>query len=120
MAKNQAKRLSAKLLQADIESYQALLAIPDYSPANPEFKLSEITATFDNMNTKQTTEVQIDTALAEARDNAVASEWAFHNKMLGTKDQVKAQYGSDSTQLQAVGLKRKSEYKKPQMKSKGV
>jgi hypothetical protein len=48
----------------------------------------------------------------------VAGEWEFHNLMLGVKDQVIAQFGKDSTQVQAVGLKRKSEYSRPQRRAK--
>jgi len=33
--------------------------------------------------------------------------------MLGAKKQVLAQFGDDSDQAQAVGLKKKSEYKAP-------
>lgn len=48
-----------------------------------------------------------------ARDHAVAAEWEFHNAVLGMKDQVRAQYGSDSDQVQALGLKKKSKYRAP-------
>ncbi len=46
-----------------------------------------------------------------ARDTANAAEWAFHNAMLGAKDQIIAQYGDDSNEVQSLGLKKKSEYK---------
>ncbi len=39
----------------------------------------------------------------------MAAEWAFHNAVLGVKDQVKAQYGKDSDELQSVGLTKESE-----------
>ena len=55
----------------------------------------------------------ISAALDTARDDAAAAEWAFHNAMLGGKDQVKAQFGDDSNELQSLGLKKKSEYKSP-------
>ena len=50
-------------------------------------------------------------AFAIARDIAINEELAVRNLMLGVKDQVKAQFGKDSTQLQELGLKRVSEYK---------
>jgi hypothetical protein len=40
--------------------------------------------------------------------------------MLGAKDQVVAQFGRDSTEVQAIGLKRASEYKPRQRKSTGA
>jgi hypothetical protein len=45
---------------------------------------------------------------------AVAAEWEFHNLMLGAKDQVIAQFGRDSNEVQAIGLKKSSERKAPQ------
>jgi hypothetical protein len=45
------------------------------------------------------------------RDNKVAAEWAFHNKTLGGKVQVKAQFGPNSNQLQSLKLKKQTEYK---------
>jgi hypothetical protein len=52
-------------------------------------------------------------ALATARDLAAAAEWALHDGMLGAKAQVIAQYGPDSNAVQLLGLKRKSERRRP-------
>ncbi len=46
-------------------------------------------------------------------DAAVAAEWRFHEAMQGAKEQVIAQYGKSSDQVQSLGLKKKSEYKRP-------
>ena len=40
--------------------------------------------------------------------------------LLGAKDQVIAQYGSDSDQVQSLWLKKKSEYKAPKHKVKAA
>jgi hypothetical protein len=55
-----------------------------------------------------------------AMDAARAAEWAFHNAMLGVKDQVIAQFGKDSNEVQALGLKKKSERKAPGPRAKPV
>ena len=52
-------------------------------------------------------------ALATTRDKASAAEWKVHNPMLLAKDQVRAQFGKDSTELQEIGLKRTSNYRRP-------
>jgi hypothetical protein len=62
-------------------------------------------------------EAQAAAAAAVARGDTIAKEWEFHNLMLGVKEQVIAQFGKDSDQLQAIGLKRKSEYKPPKRRS---
>ena len=61
------------------------------------------------LTAKQATEVQQQAALDAARDEATSAEWDFHNAMLGVKEQVKAQFGGDSNEWQALGLTKKSE-----------
>ena len=104
------KRLSKKTLQEDREAYAALQAIADYNPSNQDYKLPNITASFQAMETDQTAEVQKKAAADAASDKAADSEYKFHNDMLGAKAQIRAQYGNDSNEVQSVGLKKKSEY----------
>jgi hypothetical protein len=65
------------------------------------------------MEEAQQAEVRALQALAAARDAATAAEWALHEGMLGAKAQVIAQYGPDSNAVQLLGLKRKSERRRP-------
>src|SRR5216684_96729 len=111
MAKNQTTRLKPSLIQADRDSLSALQATAGYAPANPAYALTAITTAQTALNSAQQTEVQANAAAAAARDDAVAREWAFHNLILGAKDQVLAQFGRDSNEAQSIGLKKKSEYK---------
>ena len=59
------------------------------------------------------TESQANAAADVARQAALRAEWFFHNLVLGAKGQVKAQYGEDSDEMKTIGLKKKSEYKRP-------
>lgn len=56
------------------------------------------------------------TASKNAKDDAKAAEWAFHNFELSVKNQVAAQFGVDSNEYQSLGLKKKSERKAPTSK----
>ena len=117
MAKDQTRRLSPKKLQADKDSMAALATLsPAYAPSNAAYSLVNMQGAQTTMTTAQNVEVQKQADADAARDAANTSEWSFHNKMLEAKKQVAAQYGSDSDQLQAIGLKKKSEYKKPTKK----
>jgi hypothetical protein len=51
-------------------------------------------------------------------DDAKQAEWAFHNAVLAMKEAVRGQYGSDSNEVQAIGIKKKSNRKRP-FKTKG-
>ncbi|MFL6227997.1 MAG: hypothetical protein ACJ741_04365 [Pyrinomonadaceae bacterium] len=111
MAKNESKRLTPSALDADKNAFAALKTVSGYTPANSTYTLTAISAAQAAVATKQQAEVQAAAALATARDEAVAAEWAFHNLMLGAKDQVIAQFGRDSNEVQAVGRKKASEFK---------
>ena len=114
---NQATRLKPALIQADRDAFAALQAITGYAPANQAYALTTITAAQASLAAAQQAEAQAQAAAAAARDNAVAREWEFHNLMLGAKDQIIAQFGKDSNEVQAVGLKKKSEYSRPQRRA---
>lgn len=111
MANNQNKRLPSTTLQSDLEAFAALQAITEYNPINTAYSLTAVTNIKTDMQSRQTTETQAIAAANNARDNAIAKEWEFHNLMLGVKDQIKAQFGTNSNELQAIGLKKKSDYK---------
>ncbi|MBN1312627.1 MAG: hypothetical protein JXB30_14520 [Anaerolineae bacterium] len=113
MAKNQTKRLRPIQLQADYEAVIAAQSFGDYWPANPDYSTERLDELLEAMQATQEAEVNAANALSAARDAAVAAEWALHNAVLGLKEQVIAQYGSDSDQVQALGLKKKSERKRP-------
>ncbi len=72
------------------------------------------------MEAAQLAETQAEAALKAARDAANAKEWAFHNAILGAKKQVIAQFGVDADEVQAIGLKKKSEYKSPTRNGKSA
>jgi hypothetical protein len=119
MAKDQTKRLNPVVVQEDKDVVAAITTLaPVYAPANAAYSLVNLQAALTTMTNSQNTEVQKQGELEAARDTANANEWLFHNKVLEAKKQVMAQYGSDSDQLQAIGLKKKSEYKKPSPKKK--
>jgi hypothetical protein len=115
---DQTRRLSPAQIEADRASFAALQAIQGYAPANAAYSVTAITAAQGNLSSAQTTESQAEAAAASARDTAVAREWEFHDLMLGAKDQVVAQYGRNSNEVQSLGLTKKEERKAPQRAKK--
>ena len=113
MAKDESKRIRPSTLQDDRDTFAALKAIGNYTPANQDFTVAKIQTAQDAMVQKRDLEAQAQAALDTARDEATAAEWAFHNATLGAKDQVKAQFGDDSNEYAAMGLKKKSERQTP-------
>src|SRR2546426_9868984 len=103
MAKDQTRRNSPQLLQEDKDSHDAIKGISTYNPSNPDYAKDKLQAARDGMETAQAAEVNADAAFKAARDGANAKEWAFHNAILGAKQQVVAQYTDDSDEAQAIG-----------------
>jgi hypothetical protein len=101
------------VLEADRNSVAALQGIAGYAPANPAYSVAAIMTLQTEMTAARDAEAQAAAALATARDTAAAKEWEFHNRVLGMKDQVIAQFGRDSNEVQAVGLKKASERRTP-------
>jgi hypothetical protein len=117
MAK-ETNRIKPGLIEADEASFAALKAIANYAPANPAYSVEAIEQAHKELQEARTAEAQAEAARNATRDTAAAKEWNFHNLVLGSKDQVVAQFGRNSNQVQSVGRKKSSEYKAPTRKSK--
>ena len=113
MAFDETKRIRPSILQEDRDGFAALKGITGYRPANTAFSVEQIQAAQDDVVAKRDIEAQKQAELDTARDDATTSEWAFHNKLLGGKDQVKAQFGDNSNEYQALGRTKASERQRP-------
>lgn len=111
MAKDETKRLSPSVLDADNSAFAALQAITNYAPANPAYATDAIRTAHEELLAARMAEMQTAAAAAAARDTAVSKEWNFHNLMLAVKDQATAQFGRNSNEVQSLGRKKPSEYK---------
>lgn len=120
MAKDQTRKLSRSLLQKDKDALAALGTVTGYAPVDKDATVANGIAAETVMATKQDAVAIATAALKNAKDDAKAAEWAFHNFMLGIKNQVAAQFGNDSNEYQSLGLKKKSEIKKPTAKKATV
>jgi hypothetical protein len=116
---NETKRLKPAQIAEDESGFEALQAMALYDPANRAYTLQAVASAYSLMQSARREETQTAVALDTARDNAVAQEWVFHNLMLGVKDQVIAQFGRNSNEVQALNLKKTSERKAPQRKKTG-
>lgn len=117
MARNQSKRLSPVKIEADENSFAALQAINDYTPINQAYAFKAVAAVHAELDSLRRAQIEAAAAAVAARDLAVAKEWEFHNLMLGVKEQIIAQFGKDSDEVEALGLKRKSDYKPPKRRA---
>ncbi len=117
MGLNNTKPVTPSILIEDEESFDAIAKMTDYSPSNAAFAKDLITAKHTAVAMALSAQREAERTLNDARDALVAAEWEFHNLIIGARQQVLAQYGENSNQVAAVGLKKKQEYKRPTRKA---
>ena len=113
MTQNHTRSLKPSVVAADRDSVSAVQAITDYAPANADYSTQSLLAAQTEMDAKLAAVAQAEAAYKAARDDATSATHRFHNKVVGMRDSVGAQYGKDSNQFQSVGRKKTTEYKKP-------
>lgn len=117
MAKN--VRLSPNQLAEIKSSFAGLKSIEDYSPVKSEYKVSVIQLIETSIDELTLQESQLLAQAADLRDQIADQGTQFSQKMKGAAQQVIAQYGDDSAEIQKLGRKRISE-RKPRKLNKPV
>lgn len=105
----QSRRMSPSQIAEDEETYAALKAIANYTPANSAYTLAAVEQAYQELQAARTAEVQADAAAKAASDNVVEKQATFHDLIIGARDQVTAQFGRNSDQAQSVGRKKPSD-----------
>ncbi|MBD2431579.1 MULTISPECIES: hypothetical protein [Fischerella] len=110
------RRLSPQTISQDIDSFHGLQTIKTYETTRADASVDNLQQAYQTMMTQQQAETEKLALYRAAADAARLAEWEFHNAVLAMKEVVRGQYGSDSDQAQAVGLKKKSDRKRPNRK----
>lgn len=111
------RRLSLKAINADVDSLHGLGTVEGYIPTRSEATTRSLNTAYETMLTKRQRETELTAQLKAAVDGARQAEWDFHNAILAMKESIRGQFGSDSDATQAVGYKKKSEYRRPRRRS---
>jgi hypothetical protein len=106
-------RLPSNDIQADRQALNGIQLLNDYAPMNRAYSTEHLEELGRAMEAAHQAEARAVQAQAIARELAIATEWALHDALLGAKTQVIAQYGPDDHAVQLLGLKRKSERRRP-------
>jgi hypothetical protein len=89
----------------------ALKALPGYAPHDPDATVTALEAKLAEWDSRNQTEVQKEAEAAAAQDATATVEDWLRKARTTIRTQVAAQYGKDSDEVAAVGLKKTSEYK---------
>ncbi|MBG1245117.1 hypothetical protein [Nostoc sp. NZL] len=115
-AQDQTRRLPSDSISQDITSLHGLQTVSTYNTTRTDASVENLQQAYQAMLAQQQAETEKLTLYRAAADAARLAEWEFHNAVLAMKEVIRGQYGSDSDQAQAVGLKKKSDRKRPSRK----
>lgn len=115
-AQDKTRRLPPQAISQDITAWHGLQTVSTYDTTRADASVAKLQQTYQAMLAQKQAETEKLTLYRAAADAARLAEWEFHNAVLAMKEVIRGQYGSDSDQAQAVGLKKKSERKRPNRK----
>lgn len=110
---NTNRRLSPQIINQDVDSLNGLKTIPNYKTSRREATSETLQQAYQTMLVQQQNETEKLALYRAASDATRLAEWEFHNTTLAMKEVVLGQFGSDSDEAQSVGLKKKSDRKRP-------
>jgi hypothetical protein len=102
------RRVSSKIIDADINAFHGMSFIKNYIPVRSEATPEALKAGYEAMIAKQQNETELMAAIKAASDAARLAEVEFHDMVMAMKETVRGQYGPNSDEAQAVGYKKKS------------
>ncbi|PSN18312.1 hypothetical protein C7271_13170 [filamentous cyanobacterium CCP5] len=106
------KKIPAKIIDADIESFHGLSFVTNYIAVRSEATPEELENAYDAMHSLQKQEIELEAKLKAISDAARQAEVKFHEAVLAMKETVRGQFGPNSDEAAAIGYKKKSEYKR--------
>ena len=107
------RRIPDAVLDDDKTALIGLQSIVGYKPTNANYTVEKIVALATDWENKQKAAIAAKQAAETAMDDLVDAARLFHDAILGAKNQVVAQFGDDSNEIQTVGMKKRSDYKRP-------
>ncbi len=114
------QRLRSEAIKANRKALSGIQSLEDYAPRNSAYSVDRLEVLHQQMEAAQKEEERMVATLVATRTAAIEAERTFHEAMLGAKSEVITQYGADSSAVQRLGLKRKSERRRPTRRANGV
>jgi hypothetical protein len=107
------KRIAPATLKEDKNSLIGLRTLTDFVPSSPEFSAEALQALQQEMEEAEEVLIEIMKNAGTQRDRVARLQTTYHERLKQSKSQVVGQYGPDSPEVQVIGLKRQSEYRRP-------
>lgn len=117
---NEKKRLPRHIIVEDRSTMAALKTLAGFAPRNPQYSIEAIEQTWVQLATLLHEERLNDERGAALRAQIALMSNQYHEQVLGGKGEAVTQFGNDSVEMEALGLKRKSERRQPRRKPEEV
>jgi hypothetical protein len=112
MALQKLRRLSNKQIKEDHEALVGLQSIPNYAPPDPNYSTERLLMLENNAEVLRDRVVQTRKLLNNLLDDLAFADNESHTAVQRMKLHVLSQFGPDSSEVQLIGLTRKSEYRR--------
>ena len=99
-------------IEKDRAALVALKKLKGYAPSNVALSVEALNALEADLRAAEENELLSTNALGAYRDARTTAGWALHNRLLNVKALVSGDYGPNSDEVQALGLKKKSDYRR--------
>lgn len=109
--------MSAGRLAADGEALRNLKQLTDYAPRNPAYSLEALLALEARLTQCEEAEAEGELSLDRMRHQSIDAGADLRDAMAGARRELRIQYGENSVNLHAVGLKMRDEYRRPARKA---
>ncbi|NOS91000.1 MAG: hypothetical protein HOP30_03700 [Cyclobacteriaceae bacterium] len=110
------RRLSKSITEKNVVACSNIATITNYTPVKEESSKEMLKLHLDQMLDAKRMEADAEVKWKAQRASAIEAEWQLHTTMQACKAYVVSQFGPDSNEAESIGLKKKSEYKKPKRK----
>lgn len=107
------QRPQVSVIAADRAALKAIQELVDYQSVNPACSTVALAQVEATLRAAEEATERARRAYEQARAVEADTARMFHSGVMAAKAQVLAQYGSDSYAVQAIGLTRKSDRKRP-------
>ena len=106
MSKTPSGRVPAKVINEDIQAFHGLGTIQGYAPRPRPSPSRPSPPPYEELMADRAAWSAPRSPSTSSATRSASTEQRFHGQMRGSKDSVRGQYGDDSNELAAMGLKR--------------
>lgn len=107
------KRIAPHVIEDDHAVMVALRSLPGYAPRNPVHSIASMEETASVLAQLLHEERLNSERAIELRAQIAQVSNQYHDQVLGGKAEAVVQFGNNSLEIKALGLKRKSERRQP-------